>query len=213
MPANCGVIQKLADTNIIKERITLVDNKEAQPSKIEFWLAEAKELKKAADHCWSLEKTVEYESVAGEFQGAARSILKDAADVDTELKWLYGNLMAFAIQYLSIGILINRNPKRFLDEVPGNRIIELAEECGVSLNPVQKSFLRQIENTFEWDRQFPHWNVSLTRNELYNLNVKHLAAKTIKSAEKKALDELFITLRNLALDKITEAKKLNSQHH
>ncbi|MCI0506113.1 MAG: hypothetical protein L0Z73_08360 [Gammaproteobacteria bacterium] len=187
----------------------MADKNELHPSSIEFWIDQAKELKKAADYCWTLEKTVEYESAEGEFQGAARSILKDAADVDTELKWLYGNLMAFAIQYLSIGILINRDPKRFLHEVPGNRIVELAEECGVTLSQIQKAFLRQIENTFEWDRKFPHWNVSLTRNELYNLKIKHVAEKTIKIEEKKELEELFKKLRSLALDKIAGAKKVN----
>lgn len=191
----------------------MAENKELQPSSIEFWIDQAKELKKAADYCWTLEKTVEYETVEGEFHGLARSILKDATDIDSELKWLYGNLMAFAIQYLSIGILIHNNPRRFFHEVPGNRIVQLAEECGVTLNQVQKTFLRQVENAFEWDRKFPHWNVSLTRNELYNLKVKHVSEKTIKTEEKKQLEELFKTLRKLALDKFAEAKKLNLQRN
>jgi hypothetical protein len=186
--------------------VVLTENSELQASSIEFWIDQAKELKKAADHCWTLEKSVEYETIEGEFHGLARSILKGAADIDSELKWLYGNLMAFAIQYLSIGILIHNNPKRFLREVPGNRIVALAEECGVTLNQIQKTFLKQVENAFEWDRKFPHWNVSLTRNELYNLKVKHVTEKTIKNEEKKALEELFGTLRKLALDKFAEAK-------
>ncbi|WP_455208887.1 hypothetical protein [Kaarinaea lacus] len=189
------------------------ENTELQPSSIEFWIDQAKELKKAADYCWTLEKTVEYESVEGEFQGLARSILKDASDVNTELKWLYGNLMAFAIQYLSIGILINRNPKRFLKDVPGNRIVELAEECGVALSHIQKTFLRHIENTYEWDRKFQHWNVPLTRNELYNLKVKQLTEKTIKKEEKIELEALYTALGKLALEKITEAKKLRPQRN
>ncbi|WP_455222232.1 hypothetical protein [Kaarinaea lacus] len=194
-----------------KGEVALDEKRELQPSSIEFWIDQAKELKKAADYCWTLEKTVEYESVEGEFHGLARSILKDAADIDSELKWLYGNLMAFAIQYLSIGILIHKNPKRFLKDVPGNRIVALTEECGVPLNQVQKGFLRQVENAFEWDQKFPHWNVSLSRNELYNLKVKHVAEKTIRNEEKQALEELFNTLRKIALDKFAEVKKLNQQ--
>ncbi|MDX1812775.1 MAG: hypothetical protein R3240_12540, partial [Gammaproteobacteria bacterium] len=90
--------------------VVLAENRDLQPSSIEFWIDQAKELKRAADYCWTLEKTVEHESVEGEFHGLARSLLKDAADIDSELKWLYGNLMAFAIQYVSIGILIHKNP-------------------------------------------------------------------------------------------------------
>jgi hypothetical protein len=38
-----------------------------------------------------------------------------------------------------------------------------------------------------------------------------VAEKIIKTEEKKELEELFKTLRNIALDKIVKAKKLNSQ--
>lgn len=189
----------------------MADNREPQPSSIEFWIDQANELKKAADYCWTLEKTVEHESVEGEIHGLARSILNDAADIDSELKWLYGQLMAFAIQYLSIGILIHKNPYRFLNDAPGNRIVALTEECGVTLNQLQKAYLRQVENAFEWDRKFPRWNVPLTRNELINLKVKHVAEKTIRSEERKALEALFNTLSTLAVDRFGKTKKANQQ--
>ncbi|WP_455202677.1 hypothetical protein, partial [Kaarinaea lacus] len=137
---------------------------ELPTSSIEFWLEQAKELKSAADFCWTLDATVQYESVEAKLQGLATSLLEASEDVDAELKWLYGNLMAFAIQYLAIGILIHKSPQRFLHEYPGNRIIKLVEECGIVLNSIQKTFLKQVENTFQWGEKFPQWNVSVSRD-------------------------------------------------
>ena len=176
---------------------------------IRFWIAQAKELKKAADACWELDRSVIDHASEGEYQGLAKSLLEQAADVNTDLKWLYGNLTAFAIQYLSIGILIDRNQKRFLHEIPGNRIVELAEECGVTLNNVQKVFLGQIENAFKWNAKYPKWNVTLSRDELLSLKVKQVPEKSIKTEEKKELDKLYETLRKLALDKTIDTSELN----
>jgi hypothetical protein len=177
-------------------------NADTEDFGIGFWIDEANELKKAADACWALDRTVLDQAVEGEYQGLAKSILQQAADVNTDLKWLYGNLAAFAIQYLSIGILIDKNKKRFLHEVPGNRIVELAEECGVALNSVQKTFLTHIENAFKWNEKYPQWNVTLNREELVSLKVKQVADKAIKHEEKKELDKLYDTLRELALGQL-----------
>lgn len=184
----------------------MADIVELPTSSIEFWLEQAKELKKAADFCWALDKSVQYETVEAKLQGLATSLLEASDDVDAELKWLYGNLMAFAIQYLSIGILIQKNPQRFLQEYPGNRIIELAEECGVVLSSIQKTFLKQVENTFQWGEKFPQWNVPIARDQLNGFSAKHASGRVITQEEKKALDELFTRLRNLAVDTLTTPK-------
>ena len=184
----------------------MAENVELPNSSIEFWLEQAKELKKAADICWTLDETVEYETVQAKLQGLATSLLEASGDVDAELKWLYGNLMAFAIQYLSIGILIHKNPQRFLKEYPGNRIVELVEECGVVLNSIQVTFLKQVENTFQWRQKFPQWNVSIARDQLAGFNAKHTPERVVTQEEKAALDELFTSLRNLAVDSLTSSK-------
>ena len=184
----------------------MADIVELPTSSIEFWLEQAKELKKAADFCWTLDKSVQYETVEAKLQGLATSLLEASDDVDAELKWLYGNLMAFAIQYLSIGILIHKNPQRFLQEYPGNRIIELAEECGVVLSSIQKTFLKQVEDTFQWGEKFPQWNVPIARDQLNGFTAKHASGRVITQKEKKALDELFTSLRNLAVDTLTTPK-------
>lgn len=184
----------------------MAENVELPNSSIEFWLEQAKELKKAADICWTLDETVEYETVQAKLQGLATSLLEASGDVDAELKWLYGNLMAFAIQYLSIGILIHKNPQRFLKEYPGNRIVELVEECGVVLNSIQVTFLKQVENTFQWSQKFPQWNVSIARDQLAGFNAKHTPERVVTQEEKAALDELFTSLRNLAVDSLTRSK-------
>ncbi|MEJ2180164.1 MAG: hypothetical protein P8Y28_06915 [Gammaproteobacteria bacterium] len=184
----------------------MAENVELPNSSIEFWLEQAKELKKAADICWTLDETVKYETVQAKLQGLATSLLEASGDVDAELKWLYGNLMAFAIQYLSIGILIHKNPQRFLREYPGNRIIELVEECGVVLNSIQVTFLKQVENTFQWSQKFPQWNVSIARDQLAGFKAKHTSGREVTQEEKTALDELFTSLRNLAVDSLTRSK-------
>ena len=135
------------------------------------------------------------------------TLLCEASDnVDAELKWLYGNLMAFAIQYLSIGILIHKNSQRFLHEYPGNRIIALVEECGIVLSTLQKTFLKQVENTFQWGEKFPQWNVSISRDQLSSFKAKHSAGRVITAEEKKALEDLFTSLRNLAVDSVAASK-------
>ena len=184
----------------------MVNIVELPTSSIEFWLEQAKELKKAADFCWTLDKTVQYETVEAKLQGLATSLLEASDDVDAELKWLYGNLMAFAIQYLAIGILIHRNSQRFLQEYPGNRIIQLVEECGMVLTSIQKTYLKQVENTFQWGEKFPQWNVAIARDQLNGFKAKHSAGREITQEEKKALEELFTGLRNLALDSVAASK-------
>ena len=184
----------------------MAENVELPTTSIEFWLEQAKELKKAADICWNLDETVKYETVQAKLQGLATSLLEASGDVDAELKWLYGNLMAFAIQYLSIGILIHKNPQRFLREYPGNRIVELVEECGVVLNSIQASFLKQVENTFQWSQKFPQWNVSIARDRLAGFKAKHTSGRVVTQEEKAGLDELFTSLRNLAVDSLTRSK-------
>lgn len=171
---------------------------------ISFWIDQASELKKAADACWALDRTVLDQAVEGEYQGLAKSILQQSVDINTDLKWLYGNLAAFAIQYLSIGILIDKNKKRFMNEVPGSRIVELAEECGVPITRTQKTFLTHIENAFKWNEKYPQWNVTLNREELMSLKVKQVVDKSIKQEEKKELDNLYDTLRELALEKLPD---------
>ena len=184
----------------------MVDLVELPTSSIDFWIEQAKELKKAADFCWTLDKTVQYETVEAKLQGLATSLLEASDNVDAELKWLYGNLMAFAIQYLAIGILIHKNSQRFLHEYPGNRIIALVEECGLVLNTIQKTFLKQVENTFQWGEKFPQWNVSISRDQLNGFKAKHSSGRVITAEEKKALEDLFASLRNLAVDSVAAAK-------
>ncbi len=167
-------------------------------SGVDFWLEQAEELKSFADSCWSPETLPENTTAEAKLQGLMTAMLESSPNTESELKWLYGNLMAFAIQYLSIGILIRRNPQRFLNQVPGNRIVELAEECGVEINHLQKRFLKQIENTFKWGEKFPKWNVPLTRDQLVDLAGWHTKDHIVSLEEKKSLDKLFEKLKKLA---------------
>ncbi|MGD8641961.1 MAG: hypothetical protein PVG89_15100 [Gammaproteobacteria bacterium] len=184
----------------VEEGGALESHSDASEYGIGFWIDQATELKRAADACWALDTTVVDQVKESEYQGLAKSILQQAAEVNTDLKWLYGNLAAFAIQYLSIGILIDRNNQRFIRQAPGNSIVSLAEECGVELNATQKNFLSQIENAFKWNEKYPKWSVALSRDEFVSLKVKQVTDQTISPHDKKELDQVYNTLRKLALD-------------
>jgi len=175
-----------------------------QPSSIAFWLKKAAEIKKVADLCWNLDETVEHRMQDAELEGIARSLVETSLGLDADLKWLYGNLMAFAIQYVCIGILIERNPQRFLKEVPGYRIIELAEECGIELNKIQMTVLKQVESAFKWGQQKSQWHVELTREQMLALKDKHHAEQLIKPEDKQELEKLFSTLRKMAISRMVE---------
>ena len=180
---------------------------ELQASDIAFWLKKAKEIKTLADLCWNLDETVEQQLIEASVQGIAKDLVQTTVGIDADLKWLYGSLMAFAVQYICIGILIQRDPKRFLHETPGYRIIELAEECGVVLNKIQKDFLKQVENAFKWGQQNPKWNIDLSHEELRSLKSKQYSERLISVEEKQGLEDLFSTLKDLALNKLTEHQK------
>ena len=148
----------------------LMTSEEFSASSIEFWLEQARELKSFAESCWSSQDIPYHNSAKLKLQGLATSMLDSSQELESELKWLYGNLMASAIQYLSIGVLIRKNPQRFQSQVPGNRILELTQECGIDVTPLQKNLLQHVENTFKWGEKFPQWNVPLTKDQLRALN-------------------------------------------
>lgn len=184
---------------------------EQSTTNIGFWIQEAEELKKAADSCWELENTIHSELLQGERYEVDKNLLNDTRSMEDNMNRLSGNLSAFSIQYLAIGILINRNPQRFLTQAPGAHIRELVEECGVDMSETQKKFLSQVDDTLGWMEKFPQWKVSLPKDEIYKLKGKVREEKTITSAEKEELDKLYLELRSLALSEWGESGESQPQ--
>ena len=180
----------------------LSETLDQQPSSILFWLQKANEIRQVADLCWNLDESVEQQLLEAELQGIAKELVATTLEIDADLKWVYGSLMAFAIQYICIGILIQRDPKRFLHEPPGYRIVELAEECGMTLSEVQKGYLIQVENAFKWSEKSPQWHVSLSHDQMRALKNKRHTQRLIELEEKQGLEELFSSLKKLALSKL-----------
>lgn len=183
---------------------------EESATNIDFWIKEAGELKKAADSCWNLEITIHSELLQGERYEIDKELLKKTGNMEVDMNRLAGSLSAFAIQYLAIGILINRNPQRFLQESPGTHIRELVEECGIDMNDTQRKFLSQVDDTFTWMEKFPQWKVSLPREEIYELKSKLREEKTLTPEEKAELDNLYFELESLAINERDESRDKQS---
>ena len=174
------------------------NNKAISPQHIEFWLEEAHALKKAADSYWEADVGFKHQLEIGKLHGVAQVLIQDGIDTETEMNWLYNNLAAFAVYYLAIGILIARNPSRFLHEAPQQRLVELIEECGISLSVLQRRFLLRVENAFAYHDQKTNWTLSLKSEELRMLKREYAAHEAVTAEQKEAMDGLFSSLCALA---------------
>lgn len=157
---------------------------------VNYWLSEATRLKIAAELCWSTDENIQRSAQQAKVFNVEQTLLNDAADADSELKWLFVNLMAFSIQHLAIAILVNNNPARFYANPPGYRIVELILECGVSLNEAQHNILLNIENGFKWSER-SDWNVKLNTKEIHSLIRRVGTSEDIDISKKNELEELY----------------------
>lgn len=155
-------------------------------------------MKHAADLCWKADEKY-YEKIHDKrFQNVVNTIAENSKDLEIELNWLYNNLAAFAVYYLAIGILIKRNPERFLVETPQERIIELIQECGVQMTPIQIKFIGRIENAFAYTRKQENVDTEWKPEELQFLKQDFAAREAVSREQKVAMDDLFKKLATLA---------------
>ena len=62
----------------------------------------------------------------------------------------YAYLIALALEYLAIGVLMTRDPKHFRPKAPTHRILALLTACGIEPTPRQVEVLRRIEPALQW---------------------------------------------------------------
>jgi hypothetical protein len=166
----------------------------SSPANIEFWVAEARILKEAADSCWSADISVKQRVKQIKRFSKDASMVHAAEGAESELNLLYRYLVALAIQYLAIGILIRRDPQRFLKEQPGHHIVSLIEESSVTLSPLQKSVLLNIESYYEWGDRYPQLSGQLTDPKIRMMTHQMAAQDALSLEDKKALDEVYAKL-------------------
>ena len=123
------------------------DAEDLSPTHILYWLQEANSLKHTADLCWDADTDMLKRTREAKLLGVGQSLLQSAQDAEAELNWLYRILVSFAIQHMAIGLLIDRNVHRFQKEAPGYRIVALLDECGFSVNALQKDIFMDMNNS------------------------------------------------------------------
>jgi hypothetical protein len=170
----------------------------SSPANIEFWVTEAQVLKEAADSCWSADISVKQRVKQLKRFSKEASIIHTAEGAESELNLLYRYLIALAIQYLAIGILIARDPQRFLKEQPGHHIVSLIEESSVTLSPLQKSVLLNIESCYEWGDRYPQLSDQLKDPKIRMITHQMAAQDALSLEDKKALDEVYAKLEEFA---------------
>ena len=168
------------------------------PTHIEYWIEEAHKLKHAADLCWEADLSLIHDTENARRFGVDQALIEAADDAEVELNWLYPNLMTFAVQHLAIGILLNRNPQRIIDQGARFQISNAVQECGISMDPALSDVLTNVENAFRWGEKSPHWNVRLSAEQIHMLKRQKPDLLDISEQQKQALDKLFDQLDSMA---------------
>jgi hypothetical protein len=168
------------------------------PSSIEFWLEEARLLKKAAETSWATElgASTPMKLIYGPRHDQALEEVTEG--LGAELKLLYRYLISLAIQYLAIGILIEREPDFLLRQRPGHHIVSLVEECEVVPTPQQRHLLHDIEQAYGWSERYPAGGLLDSHDELRSLTGQLSGMGSLSGEEKASLDALYDTLYALA---------------
>ena len=126
------------------------------------------------------------------------ALIAAADDAESELNWLYPNLIAFAIQHLAIGILLKRDPQHIIDEAPRFQIINAVRDCGITIEDELIDIISNVENAFRWSEKSPQWGVRLSTDQVQMLKRKKAYFNAISEKQKKAFDGLFKRLDTIA---------------
>ena len=169
------------------------------PTHADYWVVDAEKLKKAAELCWSAKDNIRQNSDNARMFGLDKSLIDAADDAESELTWLYPNLIVFAIQHMAIGILISRNPRQIMEQGQRFPIIKAIESCGVKISPEIINILSDVENSFKWNEKIPRWTVRLSAEHIHALKRHKTPVDAITFKQKKALDALYSELYAMAL--------------
>jgi hypothetical protein len=175
---------------------------EYTPDKIEFWLEEARLLEETAALSWSADmSTHDQEKLL--YSPLHDQLLSHATEeLGVELNLLYLYLISLAIQYLAIGILIDRDPHYFMHHQPGHRVLKLVEACDVVPTPLQRRLLKELENAYDWAERYPLSTQGEGHEALRRMTQGLSEMACLNSDEKGALDGLYAALRREAIGRI-----------
>jgi hypothetical protein len=168
---------------------------ERLPSNMAFWLDEARALKEIADLSWDADRGVA-ERVRLLYPPLYDRVVRHATEeLGMELDLLYRYLISLAIQHLAIGLLIDRDPRRFLKKPPGHKIIALVEACDITPSEQQKRMLQHTENALDWADRYPGAPFDAgSDNTLQSLNRILSGVDRVTDSEKAAMDSLYAEL-------------------
>jgi hypothetical protein len=116
-----------------------------------------------------------------------------------ELNLLYRYLISLAIQYLAIGMLIDRDTQYFLQQPPGHKIVALLDACKVEVTHQQRQLLQGIEHAYDWAERYPVGELANGHDELRQLTHQLSAKDCLSVDDKAALEQLYAELRTAAL--------------
>ena len=188
-----------------------VKNRKLDPTHIDYWVAEAHKLKQAADLCWNADLNLKQNADNARLFGLDHALIEAADDAESELNWLYPNLIAFAIQHLAIGILLNRNPQHIIDEAPRFQIVKAVQDCGITIEAELREIISNVENAFRWSEKSPQWSVRLSAEQVQTLKRKKAYFNAITEKQKKGLDSLFGQLDKLAAEEKEQPASAKSE--
>lgn len=171
------------------------------PDTIQFWLEEARLLKETADLSWRADLNA-MQRVKLIYSPHHDHLMRGATEeLGVELNLLYRYLISLAIQYLAIGLLIDRDPRYFLQQQPGHRIVSLLQASEVTLTPLQQRLLTQTESAYDWAERYPVGKLGDSHDELRPLTHRLSQLDCLSEVEKASLDALYETLLRTALQR------------
>lgn len=112
-----------------------------QPNEPAFWQHSAERLRHVADLSRRSYDVLHRDAAAPD---------PSAAVLGGKLAESYAYLIALALEYLAIGVLMARDPEHFRHEAPTHRILDLLSACGVEADPRQAQVLRRIQPALQW---------------------------------------------------------------
>ncbi len=173
------------------------NNTGVDPGRPEFWRNEAADLKQAADMCWDADLSTMQRLKVLRHYAVDTSMLHTVEGAEAELNLLYRYLIALAIQYLAIAILIARDPQHFLSELPGHHIVSLIDACGANLSTAQRRLLTAIEHAYEWEERYPQLGGKLADTGMRLTTQAMAGPDAISQAGKEALDGVYDALSEM----------------
>lgn len=145
--------------------------------KIETWVQKAKELKEAID-------------IFRQYHHLQQLVILKKINLPSEISDFYKKgsftyqtqrmLMGFSFENVLKGILVARNPDKYLPEdqtkfviKSGHNLPKLCKECGINLEKIEENYFKMLSAYSEWGGRYPigrHQNIIPVERKPKNIN-------------------------------------------